>query len=69
MISAIITLVISLGILYIIYLLLEWVLGFIGIVPAVFTRIVYIIFVCVAFVLVLNFLGSFLGFNGLHLLK
>lgn len=69
MISAIISLVISLVILYIVYLLLEWVLGFIGIVPPVFTKIVYIIFVVIAFVIVLNFLSAVFGGVGFPHLK
>ena len=69
MISALVSLVIGLAILYCIYLLIEWVLGFIGIVPSVFTKIVYIIFVVIAFVLVLQFLGTFFGGSKRHLIE
>lgn len=61
MISAIIGLVVSLAVLYIVYLLLQWILGVSGIVPGVFQTIVYIIFAVIAFVVILNFLGAFLG--------
>ena len=64
MITAIGSLVISLVVLYCVYLLLEWVLGFIAIVPAVFKTIVYVIFVTIAFVIVLNFLATLLGGAG-----
>ena len=64
MISAIISLVISLAILYIVYLLIQWVLGFIPIVPSVFTIIIKVVFGVWAFLIVLNFLAALLGSAG-----
>ena len=69
MISALISLVVSLAVLYVVYLLVEWILGFIAIVPSVFKTIVYIVFCVLAFIIVLNFLGSLLGSGGFRFLK
>jgi hypothetical protein len=65
MIPALISLVVSLAILYCVYLIINWIFGFIGIVPSVFRTIVYVIFCVVAFIIVLQFLGSFFGGNGI----
>ena len=61
MISSLISLVISLAVLYCFYLLINWILGFIGIIPPVFRTILYVIFAVIAFVIIVRFLGSFLG--------
>ena len=69
MVTSIIGLLVSLVILYIVYLLVEWVLGFIEIVPPIFKKILYLIFVVIAVVIVLNFLGTLIGFGSFHSLK
>lgn len=64
MISALISLVISLAVLYIVYLILNWALSFFPLVPAVLLTVLKIVFTIVAFVIVLNFLAALLGSSG-----
>ena len=71
MIAALISLVISLAVLYIVYLVLQWIIGFFPLVPAVLLKVLNIIFAVLAFVVVLQFLASLLGidtgYNGFRL--
>lgn len=60
-INALIWLVISLAVLYCVYLLVNWVLGELGLVSPVAQKIVRIICVVIAFLVILYFLSSLLG--------
>ena len=60
-ISSLIVLVISLAVLYCIYLLVNWVLGELGLVSPVAQKIVRVICVVIAFIIILYFLLAVLG--------
>lgn len=62
MIESLIALIITLVILYIVYLVVGWLLGLFP-VPAVFVKILDIVFAVVAGVAILRFVGAFLGFG------
>ena len=63
LINSLIFLVISLAALYCFYLLVTWVLGELELVSPVAQKIVRVICVVIAFVIIMLFLGSFLGGN------
>lgn len=69
LISALIYLVISLAVLYCFYLLVNWILGVFKIVAPIAQQILYVICAVIAFILVLNFLGSVFGGLNYPLLK
>ena len=64
MLASLGTLILSLAVLYIVYLLLQWILGFIPIVPSVFLVIIKVIFGVLAFLIVLQFIAALLGGAG-----